>query len=218
MFKSRIIIIEDEFFAANHLSELVSSLGFLVVGVYHSGEEFLQKTDWKFDAAFLDIFLSKKMTGLDVAEDLNKRKKPFIFLTANQDSRTLKEAAHLSPKAYISKPFKTIDIVAALEIISHNLSPKLQVRGAHGIELLSIDQILYVKGDGAYIEIHTKEGMTLQRKLLKDIVEELPENFIRIHRSYLVNRNYIDHRNSSTLSVNNTKLPISRTYEDNVVL
>jgi DNA-binding LytR/AlgR family response regulator len=212
MLKSKIIIIEDEFFAANHISDLVSSLGFWVVGVYHSGEEFLAQTDWEFDAAIVDIFLSKEMTGLQVAETLKDRQKPFIFLTANQDSKTLKEAAHLSPKAYISKPFKPNDIVAALEIISHNLSPKLEVRGAHGIELLSIDQILFIKGDGVYIEIHTRKGMILQRKLLKAIEEILPDFFIRIHRSYIVNENYIEKKTSNQIIVNNIIIPISKNY------
>lgn len=216
MSKSKIIIIEDEFFAANHLSDLVTSLGFLVVGIYHSGEEFLQETDWTFDAAIVDIFLSKKMTGLDVAEQLKERQKSFIFLTANQDSKTLREAARLSPKAYISKPFKANDIVASLEIISHNLSPKLKIRGAHGIELLNIDEILFIKGDGAYIEIHTRNGVTLQRKLLKEIEEELPVFFIRVHRSYLVNENYIEFNTSNSITINKVEIPVSRSYRGNL--
>lgn len=216
MLKSKIIIIEDEFFAANHISDLVTSLGFWVVGVYHSGEEFLKQTDWDFDAAIVDIFLSKKMTGIDVAEYLKERQKPFIFLTANQETKTLKAAAHLSPKAYISKPFKPNDIVAALEIISHNLSPKLQIRGSRGIEFISADQILFIKGDGAYVEIHTKEGMTLQRKLLKEIENELPKFFIRVHRSYLINKNYIDQKTSSCLTINEIEIPISRSFSINL--
>jgi len=214
MHKSKIIIIEDEFFAANHISDLVTSLGILVVGVYHSGEEFLNQTNWEFDAAIIDIFLSKEMTGLQVAEHFKQRQKPFIFLTANQDSKTLKEAVHLSPKAYISKPFKPNDIVAALEIISHKLSPKLQVRGAHGIEQISIDQILFIKGDGAYVEIHTREGMTLQRKLIKELEQQLPDFFIRVHRSYLINENYIDQKKANFIVINKIKIPLSRNYKE----
>lgn len=216
MSNSKIIIIEDEFFAANHIRDLVISLGFRVVGVYHSGEEFLKQTDWEFDAAIVDIFLSKQLTGLEVAQHIKERQKPFIFLTANQDKKTLKDAAYLSPKAYISKPFKPNDIVAALEIISHNLSPKLRIRGAQGIELISIDQILYVKGDGAYIEIHTRDGMSLQRKLLKEIEAELPSTFVRVHRSYLVNREYINQQTAGYVIVREEKIPVSRSYRENL--
>ena len=55
MANTRIIIIEDEFFAADHLADLITSLGYQVVGVFHSGEEFLKGTDWQFDAAMLGI-------------------------------------------------------------------------------------------------------------------------------------------------------------------
>lgn len=216
--KGKIIIIEDEFFVADHLATLVNSLGYLVGGTYHSGEDFLKKTDWNFDAALVDIFLSKRMTGLEVAHKLKEHHKPFIFLTANQDTKTLKEAAHLSPKAYISKPFKENDITAALEIISHNLSPKIKVRGAHGLEFLNADDINFVKGDGAYVEIHTAQGMTLQRKLLKEIEEELPDFFVRVHRSYLVNQRNIEQHNSSAVYIQNQEIPVSRSYRDNLKL
>ena len=115
---SKIIIVEDEFFVATHLSNLVSSLGFEVAGIYHSGEDFFNETDWTFDAAILDIFLAEELTGLDVAEKLKEKNKPFIFLTANQDVQTLKKAVVLSPSACLSKPFQQNDVDAALTLLS----------------------------------------------------------------------------------------------------
>ena len=128
MGNTRLIIIEDEFFAANHLKDVVTDYGYWVVDMYESGEAFLKADSWEFDAAIVDIFLAEKLTGLDVAEHLVKRQKPFIFLTANQDSQTLKQAARLFPKAYISKPFKVNDVVAALEIIGQSLATKITIR------------------------------------------------------------------------------------------
>lgn len=212
MIKSKVIIIEDEFFAANHLSDLIDGLGYQVMGIYHSGEEFLDQTDWNFDVAIADIFLSKEMTGLDVAEHLKHRQKPFIFLTANEDSRTLKEAARLEPKAYISKPFKPNDVIAALEMVVHQLSPNIQIRKAHGKEFLNTNEILFIKGDGAYIEIHTIKEVVTQRKLLKEIESELPHEFIRVHRSYLVNQNYMEYKTAKYLLIKDEKIPISKKY------
>lgn len=120
----RVIIIEDEFFAANHLRKLINSIGFDVVNIYYSGEEFLKETDWEFDIAIVDIFLADTLTGLDVAKYLNEKVKPFIFLTANQDTDTVKKAAFLSPSAYISKPFKPNDVSAALEILFMRIRQK----------------------------------------------------------------------------------------------
>ena len=216
MLKARIIIIEDEFFAATHLKDLVDSLGFWVTDIYHSGEDFLRNTNWQFDAAIVDIFLSEKINGLQLAEKLKDRKKPFIFLTANQDSHTLKEAARLQPVSYISKPFKPNDVTAALEIIAHRLPKMLEIRGASGVELLNPNDIVFIKSDDVYIELHTLKGMVVQRKLLKDIMEELPESFVRVHRSYLVNVNYIEQRTATHLTLRGNTIPVSRSYKANL--
>lgn len=113
---SKVIIIEDELFAAEHLAKVVKSIGHVVVGDYYSGEEFFETTDWDFDIAIVDIFLAEELSGIEVAKELKVRQKPFIFLTANKDSKTLLSAAKLRPVAYLSKPFQVNDVVAALEI------------------------------------------------------------------------------------------------------
>lgn len=117
---ARIVIIEDEMFAVEHLMKVVKNLNHEVVGDYYSGEEFLESTDWNFDVAIIDIFLAEELTGLDIAREMNKRLKPFIFLTANKDSKTLIEASKLRPSAYLSKPFQVNDVTAALAIMSAN--------------------------------------------------------------------------------------------------
>ncbi|MFT5666462.1 MAG: DNA-binding LytR/AlgR family response regulator [Vicingaceae bacterium] len=87
---------------------------------------------------------------------------------------------------------------------------KLQARGAYGIKLISIDQILFIKGHGAYVEIHTREGMILQRKLIKELEHQLPVFSIRVHRSYLINENYIDQKKANLMVINKIKIPVSR--------
>jgi len=214
MRRIRVIIIEDEFFVANHLKDLVEQLGFSVVGVYYSGEQFLRTTDWQFDAAVVDIFLSQEMTGLDVAVHLNERQIPFLFLTANKDSRTLNLASKLQPRAYLSKPFNPNDVSAALQMISFESSPLIEVRSAHGIEGINANAIYYIKSDGAYIELHTDQGRIIQRKLLKEIGSTLPDFFVRVHRSYIVNTHYLEQRSSSSVVVHGTVIPISKGFRE----
>jgi DNA-binding NarL/FixJ family response regulator len=114
---SKVIIIEDELFVVMQLSKLINSLGYKVVGTYHSGEDFLAETDWDFEIALVDIFLAERLTGIEVAEVLKKKQKPFIFLTANQDTKTIHKAAALAPEAYLSKPFQVVEVEAALTIL-----------------------------------------------------------------------------------------------------
>lgn len=114
----KIIIIEDEMFVLMHLKKIVSSLGYTVVDTYFSAEDFLLHSNWNFDVAIIDILLSGKLTGLDIAKELSEKNKPFIFLTANQDSLTINEAAKLGPAAYLSKPFQNAEVEAALTILN----------------------------------------------------------------------------------------------------
>lgn len=216
MAKIELVIIEDEFFAANHLREMLNRLGYLVKDVYFSGEDFFRMTDWNFDAAIVDIFLSGKMSGLDISEEMNRRSKPFVFLTANQDAQTLKAAARLAPRAYLTKPFRESEVQAALEIISVSLAPRLQIRVSRGVEDISPGDILFIRSDGVYVEIVTHKEKLVQRKLLKDIEEELPANFIRIHRSYIVNADYIETRSATAVIVAGQEIPVSRSFRKNL--
>lgn len=208
----RIVILEDEFFVADHLREMVAQQGYDVVGVYHSGEDFLEETDWNIDVALVDIFLSGKILGLDVAGKFQEKEIPFIFLTANKDLAILKKAAFLSPKAYLSKPFNENDVIAALEIVSLEIPSKILLRGHHGVEEIDPKQIIFIKSDGAYIQVQTTKKQIVQRKLLKEIELELPDNFIRTHRSYIVNKYYITQRKSSELQLGEYVIPISKSY------
>lgn len=214
--KLKVIIIEDEFFAASDLSAIIKELGYWVSGMYDSGEEFLKATQWDFDVAVVDIFLSEKISGLDLAAKMNERQKPFIFLTANDDARTLKQAARLAPKAYITKPFKPNDVAAALEIIAHQQPELLEVRTGGGIATLNPNDIYLIKSDGAYIEIFTENSTIVQRKLLKDILAELPDSFVRVHRSFLVNANFVEQRNATSIIVKGHEVPVSRSYKPNL--
>ncbi|MFT6503040.1 MAG: DNA-binding LytR/AlgR family response regulator [Crocinitomicaceae bacterium] len=209
----KIVIIEDEFFAADHLKGLVENLGYAVAGVYHSGEDFLAETDWNFDIAIVDVFLSEEMTGLKVAEHIRAHQLPFIFLTANKDGATLTKAARLNPRAYISKPFNPNDIKVTLEIFALQSTATIEIRGAHGVEQVNPNDILYIKSDGAYIEIVTAKKKYLQRKLLKEIELELPQRFVRTHRSFIVNKDYIEQRNAVELRIGDDLIPISRNYK-----
>lgn len=214
MSKGSIVIVEDEFFVAKHIKRIVSNQGFEVAAVYHSAEDFLKLKSYDFDAALVDILLSGKKTGIDVAQVLQAQNKPFIFLTANQDEKTLSKATMLVPQAYITKPFKTIDVEAALHILAAKLPQKLSIKGAYGEEYISPNEIYFIKADGSYTEIHCSKGKIVQRKLMKDFEDVLPDYFQRVHRSYLVNENFIDSKSRKFLVVKGQHVPVSRNYKN----
>ncbi|MDT0557989.1 LytTR family transcriptional regulator DNA-binding domain-containing protein [Ichthyenterobacterium sp. W332] len=81
-----------------------------------------------------------------------------------------------------------------------------------------LDNLKFIKSDGNYLEFVTDEKTVIDRNKLKVILEELPPNFVRVHRSYVVNKNFIDSLNSTTLFLqSNIEIPLSRTFKSNLV-
>ncbi|WP_298901182.1 LytTR family transcriptional regulator DNA-binding domain-containing protein [uncultured Psychroserpens sp.] len=80
-----------------------------------------------------------------------------------------------------------------------------------------LDKLKYIKSDGNYLEFVTDDKTIIDRNKLKDILNALPPNFVRVHRSYVINKNFIDALNSKSLFLkSNIEIPLSRTYKANI--
>ncbi len=80
-----------------------------------------------------------------------------------------------------------------------------------------LDKLKYIKSDGNYLEFVTDDKTIIDRNKLKDILNTLPPNFVRVHRSYVINKNFIDALNSKALFLKpNIEIPLSRTYKANL--
>ena len=79
-----------------------------------------------------------------------------------------------------------------------------------------ITDLLYIKSDDHYLNIFLSDGKNhFVRGKLNIITKELPPNFIRCHRSYIVNANFIKQVNSDTIIlIDKTQIPLSRSYKD----
>lgn len=81
-----------------------------------------------------------------------------------------------------------------------------------------LDTLKYIKSDGNYLEFVTDDKTIIDRNILKDILGDLPPNFVRVHRSYVINKNFIESLNSRTLFLKpNIEIPLSRTFKSNIV-
>ena len=78
------------------------------------------------------------------------------------------------------------------------------------------DDILYVESRADYIEIKLLNESLMTREKISRIGERLPENFIRIHRSFLVNREKVTSYNREEVFVGETRRPVERKYKDNL--
>ena len=80
-----------------------------------------------------------------------------------------------------------------------------------------LNQLKYIKSDGNYLEFVTEDKTIIDRNKLKNILDELPPNFVRVHRSYVINKNYIQAMNSTTIVLtSDIRIPLSRTFKSNL--
>jgi len=114
----KILVVEDEAITAQHLKQLLTRLGYRVVGVAASGLAAIQAAERDLpDLMLADIRLQGSVDGIEVAEQFQRRWGiPTIFLTGMADSETLKRAQVIEPYGYLVKPFSSDDLHATIEI------------------------------------------------------------------------------------------------------
>ena len=89
---------------------------------------------------------------------------------------------------------------------------------------VNTDEVIYISAYEKYINLHTSEGIHLIRDTMNRMESRLdPENFARIHRSSIVNMNFIkemqpwSHGDCIVILKDGTKLSLSRRYRDNLL-
>lgn len=93
------------------------------------------------------------------------------------------------------------------------MSKQLEITYRGSSQHLDVKDIMYIKSDNVYVEIFTPERRHIQRKFLGEIAKDLPENFVRVHRSYLVNMDYVSEVKRSYIRIGEDKIPVSRKFK-----
>ncbi|MBS1522294.1 MAG: response regulator [Bacteroidetes bacterium] len=233
----KIGIVEDELVIARTILNTLDELGYAHCGPAINYTEALEMLEQdKPDLLLLDIQLSGKKDGIDVAGKLNESYPiPFIFLTANSDGETIDRAKKVRPHAYIVKPFTKEELFAAVEIAFSNFTGHrikteqiaadsfpvkdyMFVRDGYVFRKIFFNDLLYLVSDANYITLHLKsQKKVMVRSTLNDFIEQLDtRKFIRIHRSYSVNINLIDDVFPTEVTVSGTKIPIGKSYRDDL--
>lgn len=147
-----------------------------------------------FDTAIMDIKLENE-NGIDLANFLQHKfpELRVIFITGYPDyvpDMFLK----LKPYGYLPKPIKHEILHRHLENIQKELLqlPSIYDFSVNGVTIsLSQTQICYLESDRAKLKIHTTNGDYITYEKLDNAEQVLDSNFIRCHKSYIVNLNYV---------------------------
>ncbi|MEH2361204.1 GGDEF domain-containing response regulator [Nostoc sp.] len=130
MAKVNILIVEDEFIVGMDIQKRLEKFGYTVLGIVDSGEEAIEKAaDDSLDLVLMDITLKGKMDGVESAQIIhNIFNIPVIYLTVDDDEKTLERAKVTDPFGYIIKPFKEKELKFNIEISlsKHEIQRKLK--------------------------------------------------------------------------------------------
>ena len=127
----KVLIVEDGFVEANNVRIILEKAGFRVTAIACSYDEALAcLRDERPDLVLLDIFLTGKKTGIDLAHALNEQGIAFVYLSANSNSTTLSSAKQTQPYGFLVKPFREKDVLVTLDIALylHEQKEKLRQR------------------------------------------------------------------------------------------
>ena len=214
----KILIVEDEAVIAEHLKMLLENNGIDQIELAYSKESALKAfKNYNPDLIFLDIHMENEMDGIELANHINEHYHiPFIFVTAHSDNSIIKKATQTKPAAYITKPFKNADIIAAINIaINNSQKPEKSFSFKDGYDEIFIknEEILFVKSEKNYIDlVCLNRKYTLRNSLDWFLQNNLSDDFMRIHRSFIVNINHIKKLSSSNVEISNFSVPISRKF------
>ena len=77
-------------------------------------------------------------------------------------------------------------------------------------------EILYLESDRDYVYIHTKGQKFMALLALKQIEQTLPQIFLRCHRSFIINPEFVESIEGNQIKIGDRLIPISRTYQDGI--
>ncbi|MDX2173590.1 MAG: LytTR family DNA-binding domain-containing protein [Bacteroidota bacterium] len=245
MNKIKAIIIDDETHARTMLKELIL-LADLNIEIVGEGENLPAAisliNSLKPEVVFLDIEMPG-YSGLQINNFLkDKNDFEIIFVTAYNQYAI--EALRMSAFDYLLKPLQIEELTLSinrfqnkknqnsivntsnkLEVLTNNLSgsapKKIVIQTHQGIHYFEVDKIYYLEASGMYTVFHLESGQFIASKPLKDFEDILGTIFFRIHRSYIINCNYVikysNKEGAMITLINNTTLPLSRSKKEDFV-
>lgn len=227
----RCLIVDDEPLAHGVITEYAKDIPFLTIAghCYRATEaiDFLSKQ--QVDLIFLDIRMPK-LNGLDFLRALQH--KPLVIITSAYEEYAL-ESFDLAVCDYLLKPFrldrflkavnralelyqfkKQNHAVADIEKISQKSEARISIKVDKKHILLNIEEIQFLESLGNYVKVWKDKEFLLTPRTLGSFEEQLPSGFIRIHKSFILNKKYVNYLEGNIIVLKNgEEVPIGKNFK-----
>ena len=224
----KVMIVEDNLNIALGLEEIVKSIRSDIDTTItaYAKDALKEATLHKVDLFLLDIQLFD-YSGIELASQLRNidryKMTPIVFITAIP-TKELLAFKQIHCYDYIVKPFRkdeVIEVVSTILNFGIKKEEYINFNLKNYIYRVKLDEIIYIEVIMRKIKVVTiKEEIELSKYTLQGILDELRDNFIRCHRGYVVNIDYISKidrvNNYILLDKVDDKIPIGRKYRDNL--
>jgi len=225
----KILIVEDEAIIAESLYQLLNLLDYEPLEPVQNPDDAIAVIKATPPSlVILDISLQDGRTGLEVADYIqaNRLKIPYIILSAHSDPATVSMVKKYQPASYLVKPFRRESLFAAIEIATppeqseesyNEEDSEILLKTGTRHEKLPLQELIYLKANGKYTELHFAFGKRLIRMSLSAFIESNSAIFLlRTHKTYAVNPAFINSFTSDELTLGNIKVPIGRFFMHDV--
>lgn len=226
----RIVICDDEPQILSGLEKMISyefgtaGISADYVTVSDSRRLMEQLMEESIDILFLDIDMPY-YSGMDIAGFLNENDRNTILIFVTSHDALVYRTFAYKPFAFLRKTHLSEDLKEVSGRIAGELDrrrQKLLLCKGSEVHKLKINDIVYIESDGNYVEIVTQTGRIRYRETMTEMEEELSaKGFLRCHKGYLVNPEYIVRFKSGGLEMGCggeriVEIPVSRSYEKEV--
>jgi DNA-binding LytR/AlgR family response regulator len=239
-----VLVVEDESIVSKDIQHSLKKLGYTVVGAASTGEKAIELAlSERPDIVLMDIMLKGDMNGIEAASLIREQIAiPVIFLTAYADESTLSKAKISEPYGYILKPFKEIDLQTSIEMAIYKHKKEQEIIKERDFLFSLVDNkekskdFIFVKSNSKLVKINCKDIYFIEalkdyvvintldtrytiHSTMKEIENKMgTEEFIRVHRSFIVRLDKISSIEFPNLSLENDKksIPIGGSFRDDL--
>lgn len=221
--KIKCIAIDDEPMALEKIKNYINDIPYLellaVCRGVHEAKAVLEEAD--VDAMFIDISMPD-MSGMDFVKSLDNP--PYVIFTTAYSEYAV-ESYEVQALDYLLKPYDKEGFQRVADNLykayANNASHKVESEFAYfktgtTIRRANFDEIKYIEGMNEYLKIHPVDGDSyLTYATFKSLINVLPDNFLQVHRSYVVNMKHVLEIEKSLLKLKGgTTIPIGGLYKE----